>query len=47
MRLLSFSDIHGDLRALGSVMEIEADYYFAAGDLATFSRGLKVALFSK
>src|SRR5207245_3872427 len=31
MRLLTFSDIHGDLRALGTVMEIEADYYFAAG----------------
>ncbi len=41
MRLLIFSDIHGDLRALERLMDTEADYYFAAGDLATFSRGLE------
>ncbi len=43
MRLLIFSDIHGDLRALEKLMAIEADYYFAAGDLATWSRGLEKA----
>lgn len=40
MRLLVFSDIHGDAGALEQLMEIEADHYVAAGDLCTFSRGL-------
>ena len=40
MKLLIFSDIHGDKVALEKVMAIEADYYFAAGDLANFGRGL-------
>jgi Icc-related predicted phosphoesterase len=39
MRLLLFSDIHGDLRALASLLEVEADYYFAAGDLVTWAKG--------
>ena len=33
MRLLIFSDIHGDTKALERLMDTEADYYFAAGDL--------------
>jgi uncharacterized protein len=41
MRLLIFSDIHGDKGALEKLMAIEADYYFAAGDLANFGRGLE------
>jgi len=41
VKLLIFSDIHGDLRALARLMEIEADYYVAAGDLVNFRRGLK------
>jgi Icc-related predicted phosphoesterase len=40
VRLLIFSDIHGDKAALEKLMAIEADYYFAAGDLANFGRGL-------
>ena len=40
MKVLVFSDIHGDWRALERVMETEADYYVAAGDLANFGRGL-------
>ena len=40
MKLLIFSDIHGDRAALERVVETEADYYFAAGDLANFGRGL-------
>lgn len=40
MRLLVFSDIHGDAAALRRLMEIEADYYIAAGDLANWGRGL-------
>ncbi len=37
---LIFSDIHNDVRALERLMEIEADYYFAAGDLVSWARGL-------
>lgn len=40
MRLLVFSDIHGDAAALRRLMEIEADFYVAAGDLANWGRGL-------
>jgi uncharacterized protein len=40
MKLLIFSDIHGDLRALERLLESEADYYVAAGDLVNFGRGL-------
>ena len=40
MKLLIFSDIHGDKAALEKLMAIEADYYFAAGDLANWGRGL-------
>jgi Icc-related predicted phosphoesterase len=39
-RALIFSDIHNDARALQKLMEIEADYYFAAGDLVSWARGL-------
>ncbi len=39
-KLLIFSDIHGDKAALERLMAMEADYYFAAGDLANFGRGL-------
>ncbi len=40
MKLLVFSDIHSDAKALERLMAIEADYYFCAGDLVNFSRGL-------
>ncbi len=40
MKLLIFSDIHRDQAALEKLMAIEADYYFAAGDLANFGQGL-------
>ena len=43
MRLLIFSDIHSDLAALGKLMETEADYYFAAGDMVNWGRGLEKA----
>jgi Icc-related predicted phosphoesterase len=39
-RFLIFSDLHNDARALEKLMEIEADYYFAAGDLVSWARGL-------
>ncbi len=40
MKLLVFSDIHGDLNALEKLMATEADYYFAAGDLVSWGLGL-------
>jgi Icc-related predicted phosphoesterase len=40
VRLLVFSDIHGDRRALEKLMATEADHYFDAGDLSTWGRGL-------
>jgi Icc-related predicted phosphoesterase len=43
MKLLIFSDIHSDLRALHRLMDIEADRYIAAGDLVSWSRGLEAA----
>ena len=39
-RLLVFSDIHNDARALEKLLAMEADYYFAAGDLVSWARGL-------
>src|SRR5579863_7711275 len=39
-RLLVFSDLHNDTRALEKLMQIEADYYIAAGDLVSWARGL-------
>ncbi len=42
-RLLVFSDIHGDLAALGRLMDLDADYYIAAGDLVNWGRGLEAA----
>jgi uncharacterized protein len=41
MRLLIFSDIHGDTAALEKLMNTEADYYFAAGDLVNWGRGFE------
>lgn len=40
VKLLIFSDIHSNHRALETLMATEADYYFAAGDLVNWSRGL-------
>ncbi len=40
MRLLIFSDIHADWKALERLLAIEADRYIAAGDQVTWSRGL-------
>ncbi len=39
-RALIFSDIHNDSRALQKLMDVEADYYFADGDLVSWARGL-------
>lgn len=40
MKILIFSDIHGDLRALEKIVAQPADIYIAAGDLSNFGRGL-------
>lgn len=39
MKLLVFSDIHSDAAALERLMNVEADYYFCAGDVVNFARG--------
>jgi Icc-related predicted phosphoesterase len=39
-KLLIFSDIHNDWKTLERILTVEADYYIAAGDLATWGRGL-------
>ena len=41
MKILIFSDIHGNTSALERLMAQPADLYIAAGDLATFGRGLE------
>jgi Icc-related predicted phosphoesterase len=40
LKLLIFSDIHSDAPSLERLMSIEADYYFCAGDLVNWARGL-------
>jgi len=40
IKALIFSDIHNDRPALETLMAIEADAYFAAGDLVSWARGL-------
>lgn len=40
-RVLIFSDIHNDTRALEKLMSIEADAYVCAGDLVSWARGLE------
>jgi Icc-related predicted phosphoesterase len=40
MKVLVFSDIHGDVRALEKIAAQSADIYIAAGDLSNFGRGL-------
>jgi Icc-related predicted phosphoesterase len=40
MKLLVFSDIHNDWKALDRLLAIEADYYIAAGDQVSWGKGL-------
>ncbi len=40
MKVLLFSDIHGDVPAIERILAQSADVYINAGDLATFGRGL-------
>jgi len=41
VKVLIFSDIHGDVRALTQIVAQPADVYICAGDLATFGKGLE------
>jgi uncharacterized protein len=41
MKVLIFSDIHGDLRALEQIAGQQADVYIAAGDLSNFGKALE------
>jgi Icc-related predicted phosphoesterase len=41
LRLLIFSDIHNDWKALEKLLATEADYYIAAGDQITWAKGLE------
>jgi Icc-related predicted phosphoesterase len=43
LKIQFFSDIHADWKALERLIEVEADYYFCAGDLVSWSRGLERA----
>jgi Icc-related predicted phosphoesterase len=40
VKVLIFSDIHGDVRALARIVAQPADVYICGGDLATFKKGL-------
>lgn len=40
-KILNFSDIHNDTRALERLLAIEADAYFCLGDLVNWGRGLE------
>jgi len=41
MKLQIFSDIHNDWKTLERVLNVEADYYIAAGDQVTWGKGLE------
>lgn len=43
MKILFFSDIHSDLKALNELLDQDADYYFCAGDLVSWARGFDKA----
>ena len=43
MKLLIFSDIHNDWKALERLLSIDADYYIAAGDQVTWGKGIERA----
>jgi Icc-related predicted phosphoesterase len=43
VKLLIFSDIHNDWKALERLLAIDADYYIAAGDQVTWAKGIERA----
>jgi hypothetical protein len=40
VKLLIFSDIHNDWKALDRLLAIDADYYIAGGDQVTWAKGI-------
>jgi len=40
VKLLIFSDIHNDWKALDRLLALDADYYIAAGDQVTWAKGI-------
>lgn len=40
IRILIFSDLHGDIKALERLVATEADIYIVAGDLSNFGKGM-------
>jgi Icc-related predicted phosphoesterase len=41
LRLLIFSDVHNDWKTLEHLLSVDADYYIAAGDQVTWSKGIE------
>jgi uncharacterized protein len=41
VKLLIFSDIHNDWKALERLLSVDADYYIAAGDQVTWAKGFE------
>ncbi len=41
LRLLIFSDIHNNWKTLERLLNVEADYYIAAGDQITWAKGIE------
>jgi len=41
LRLLIFSDIHNDWKTLERLLDVEADFYIAAGDQVTWGKGIE------
>ena len=41
LRILIFSDIHNNWKTLEHLLSVEADYYIAAGDQVTWSKGIE------
>jgi uncharacterized protein len=41
LKLLVFSDIHNDWKAMEQLLATEADYYIAAGDQVTWAKGIE------
>jgi Icc-related predicted phosphoesterase len=41
LKLLIFSDLHNNWKTLETLLGVEADYYFSAGDQVSWGRGLE------
>ena len=41
LKLLVFSDIHNDWKTLEELLDVQADFYIAAGDQVTWAKGFE------